>query len=365
MAPYGYKNIKIGDYHKYVEIVPSEAKIVRDIFAEVAKGLVAPITIRNQFVRTTTYNMHKSNFLKMLRNRYYIGEVNVKAYQNKPAYWTKGLHQAIIDIDTFNTVQDILDGSRRQQARAGKCVHPDLFLRKFLICPVCGASLTGSRSTSCTGNRYAYYHCSVDSKHFRCNALEANDIFRRYVGSLTPNTTVMNLYDLILKDLNKSMGRDIDDQRSVLKDERSKIDQRLASLEDKYMDGELSKEDFERIKLRYQEQRTAISDKVDSLGHPNATNIEHKLDYAISLISNMPKYIEDAPVDIKMKLVSSMFPQKLHFDGKSYRTDHFNEVLSLIYQQTNILRGTKTKNSSDCSNELFSVPRTRLELART
>ena len=27
--------------------------------------------------------------------------------------------------------------------------------------------------------------------------------------------------------------------------------------------------------------------------------------------------------------------------------------------------GDKTKNSSDCSNELFSVPRTRLELART
>ena len=175
----------------------------------------------------------------------------------------------------------------------------------------------------------------------------------------------MNLYDLILKDLNKSMGRDIDDQRSALKGERSKIDQRLAALEDKYMDGELSKEDFERIKLRYQEQRTAISDKVNSLGHPDATNIEHKLDYAISLINNLPQYIEDAPVDVKMKLVSSMFPEKLHFDGKSYRTDHFNEVLNLIYRQTNTLRCTKTKNSSDFSNELRSVPRTRLELART
>lgn len=277
MAPYGYKNVKISDYHKYVEIVPSEAKIVRDIFAEVAKGLVAPITIRNQFVRTTS--MHKSNFLKMLRNRYYIGEVYVKAYKEKPAYWTKGLHQAIIDIDTFNTVQDILDGSRRKQARAGKCVHPDLFLRKFLICPVCGASLTESRSTSCTGNRYAYYHCSVDSKHFRCNALEANDIFRRYVGSLTPNLTVMNLYNVILKDLNKSFEQDLDSQRAALKDERTKIDQRLAMLEDKYMDGELSKEDFERIKHRYQEQRATISERVDSLGLSDATNIEHKLDY--------------------------------------------------------------------------------------
>ena len=365
MAPYGYKNIKLDDYNKYVEIVPSEAKNVQAIFAEVAKGLVAPITIRNQFVRTTAYKMHKSNFLKMLRNRYYIGEVYVKAYKEKPAYWAKGLHQAIIDVDTFNAVQDILDGSRRKQARAGKCVHPDLFLRKFLVCPVCGASLTGSRSTSCTGNRYAYYHCSVDSKHFRVNALEANDLFRRYVGGLTPNETVMDLYDAVLKDIHKSMGQDMNAQRTELKADRAQLDQRLAQLEDKFLDGEISKEDFERIKIRYQQQRNAISEKVDLLKIPDATNIEHKLDYAITLINSLPKYVDDAPVDVKMKLVSSMFPEKLLFDGKSYRTDTFNEVLSLIYQQTNFLRGNKTKNSSDFSNELLSVPRTRLELART
>ncbi len=364
MAPYGYKNVKIDDYNRYVEIVPTEAKIVQSIFSEVAKGLVAPITIRNQFVRMTAYKMHKSNFLRMLRNRYYIGEVYVKAYKEKPAYWTKGMHQAIIDVDVFNRVQDILDGSRRKQARAGKCVHPDLFLRKFLVCPVCGASLTGSRSTSCTGSRYAYYHCSVDSKHFRFNALEANDLFRRYVGALTPNDTVMDLYDVVLKDLHKSMGRDMDAQRATLKEERAQLDQRLAQLEDKFLDGEISKEDFGRIKIRYQQQRNAISEKVDLLKTPDATNIEHKLDYAITLINSLPKYVNDAPVDVKMKLVSSMFPEKLLFDGTSYRTDTFNEVLSLIYQQTNVLRGNKTKNPSDFSNGLLSVPRTRLELAQ-
>ena len=105
--------------------------------------------------------------------------------------------------------------------------------------------------------------------------------------------------------------------------------------------------------------------EVNLLKIPDATDIEHKLDYAITLINSLPKYVDDAPVDVKMKLVSSMFPEKLLFDGKSYRTDTFNEVLSLIYQQTNLFRGNKTNNSSDFSNELLSVPRTRLELART
>ena len=42
---------------------------------------------------------------------------------------------------------------------------------------------------------------------------------------------------------------------------------------------------------------------------------------------------------IKIKLISSMFPEKIEFDGKTYRTNSYNKVLDLIYQQTNKLRG--------------------------
>ena len=38
-----------------------------------------------------------------------------------------------------------------------------------------------------------------------------------------------------------------------------------------------------------------------------------------------------------------MFPEKIEFDGKKYRTKSYNKVLDLIYQQTNELRGDKKR----------------------
>ena len=38
-----------------------------------------------------------------------------------------------------------------------------------------------------------------------------------------------------------------------------------------------------------------------------------------------------------------MFYEKIEFDGKNYRTTNYNQVLDLIYQQTNELRGEQNE----------------------
>lgn len=58
-------------------------------------------------------------------------------------------------------------------------------------------------------------------------------------------------------------------------------------------------------------------------------------------------YIRDAPLEVKTKLIGSSFPQKLEFDGRTYRTTTMNKVLDLIYQQTKELRGYEKKNETD------------------
>ena len=48
-----------------------------------------------------------------------------------------------------------------------------------------------------------------------------------------------------------------------------------------------------------------------------------------------------------------MFPQKIEFDGKTYRTNSYNKVLDLIYQQTNELRGVEKKRG--CPKRVPSI----------
>ncbi len=55
-----------------------------------------------------------------------------------------------------------------------------------------------------------------------------------------------------------------------------------------------------------------------------------------------------------------MFPEKIEFDGKTYRTNSYNKVLDLIYQQTNELRGVKKKRR-EFFNFLGLIPRAGIE----
>ena len=51
-----------------------------------------------------------------------------------------------------------------------------------------------------------------------------------------------------------------------------------------------------------------------------------------------------------------MFPEKIEFDGKTYRTNSYNKVLDLIYQETNKLRGEEKKSGESFSTFSASVP---------
>ena len=101
----------------------------------------------------------------------------------------------------------ILDGKKKHTPKLTKPINPDLYLRKFLVCPICGHALTGSESKG-NGGKYAYYHCCHDGKHLRKRADEVNEGFARYVSCLTPNEEVLSLYKEVLTDVRNEQGRE-------------------------------------------------------------------------------------------------------------------------------------------------------------
>ena len=358
-APRGYKNIKIDDYNKYVEIVPEEAKIIRQVFADVARGLETPTYIHKQYDRKG-FKVNKNSWFDMLRNHFYIGEVRVPEHDGKSAYYTKGVHDAIIDKDTFYKVQEILDGNRKQSPKLSKKIHPDLFLRKYLVCPICGYPLTGATSSG-NGGKYTYYNCSHNAKHLRCRAEEANEMFAKYVASLKPNQPILELYKEILVDLKRERDGNSKQEVNILKLELSKIKERISKLDDKFIDGDIDKNTHIRMIEKYAKEEMQLNEKIEIMLNPNRTNIEPKLDYSINLISSIDSYIRDAPVEVKCKLIGSMFPEKIVFDKESYRTNSYNKVLDLIYQQTNELRGKGKADKLNNSILSASVPRPGVE----
>ena len=84
--------------------------------------------------------------------------------------------------------------------------------------------------------------------------------------------------------------------------------------------------------------------------------VQDKRNYSINIIGNLGDFFKSAKPEVKVLLLGSIFPQKIEFDGKNYRTNSYNRMLDVIYQETNRLQGQKNEKSSDFSEDFNWVP---------
>ena len=377
-APIGYLNQRVSLNETHLMIDEKIAPVIEDVFKEIAKGIeiVEKIRVRyspllkrvNGGYRTKdmavtrslkNQPISRSAFYRMLRNHIYIGEVFLPAYKDEPQQYIKAIHEAIIDRKTFFLVQDILDGKNKNKPKVGKTDKPELFLRKYLVCPYCGHSITGGISKG-NGGKYAYYNCG-HCHQVKSRAERANETFASFLDSLRPTEEAQRLYELIMQDLTQQGVKRRENNIKDLKIKLEEVKNKLNEVEDKFMRNEISFEQYNRMYDRFMNDQRIQEEELRTLTNSKMKQIEPKLLYSYSLINNMSEYIRNASVEVKRSLIGSIFSDKIEFDGNNYRTIKLNEVASLIFQNNSDL--TKQKQDVDYTTSR-SVPRAGLEPAQ-
>ena len=358
-APRGYINVRRAKHDCWVEVDPSTAPLIRQLFNEVALGLEVPTVIGRRIFP----KLPSTSLFEMLRNPFYAGIVHVPAYNGDPEQDVQGIHEALVDKRTFDVVQEVLDGKKKKTPKIGKTVNPVLYLRRYLTCPICGAPLTGAVSRG-NGGQYAYYFCNHDHKHLNVRADATNDSFVKYVSKLKPNKAVLELYNEILQDIRGERVRDNHKQADKLQAEVVSIEERMNRVNDLYFDGEITKADRDKNIARHKEKVERLKTQIAALRLSADMRIKDKLSYSINLISNLGKFFQSANCEVKTKLLGSISPEKLLFDGKKYRTKSFNGMLNLIFKETKYLQGKRKAESPIFRGNSAQVPKAGLEPAR-
>ena len=363
VAPRGYKNVHAVDENgmpieKRVEINEEAAPLIKRIFNEVGKGIEAPANIR----RRIAPQIPVSSFFLILRNIFYKGKVRVPATKDEPEIIVNGIHTPLVTEELFDRVQDILDGKRKHKPKLTKPIKPEFYLRKHLVCPICGRSITGAFSTGGSGQKYPYYFCPESGKHLRMSADKVNSKFIEYIHSLRPKDSTIDLYMNIVNDLRKDELQEVNNEIKKLRNELTEIERKIDQIDDRYLDGRMCDEDYHRMLNRQKTNKQKIQDRIDILKTPNCTKIEPQLKYAISLIDNIDTFFSMAPTEAKIKILCSIFSGKVEFDGEFFRTEEFNRVLTLIYQTDSLLEENKKGEISNFSENSTLVPPSRIEL---
>ena len=156
-APYGY--INVDDRNEPVQPDPVKSKTVMRIFELYSlgnltfEGLADRLVEEGHIYRETMPRFHRTALSYILNNRFYIGELhrNGRVFQGK--------YRRIVERDTFDACQDILNGKNR---RTGS---PDLpYSGGLFTCAHCGQMITGERirrKLRCGGVReHIYYRCA-------------------------------------------------------------------------------------------------------------------------------------------------------------------------------------------------------------
>ncbi|NOY47297.1 MAG: recombinase family protein [Chlorobi bacterium] len=354
--PYGFSRVRYG---KYASLAPDEdSELLPSIFNKVSLGVESLEGLRKQF-RDKGYKKSKATFYKMLRNRVYIGMVKVPEYRKEDSYWIDGLHDAIIDITTFNKVQDVLEGKNRHAKLPSK-KNEALPLRGFLECDNCGNTLTGSVSTG-NGGKYGYYHCRSNCKT-RVSAISIHNVFKaKILNKIKVSDNVFNLYLEIITDVQKAKRGDKGEHIKSLNQKIQETISLIENTEDKYASDKIKEEPFNRMLNRYNTNLMSLRAELEEVKEAKALSVK-TIETAVEMIKIIPQLFENGDFDQKVKILGLLFPEKLIISKNECRTKKQNIVIELLTRVNKGLKkfGTKKAIISDGLSTL--APPLRLEL---
>jgi site-specific DNA recombinase len=356
-APVGYRNDK---ENKNILFDPVSSVFVIRAFEMIATGMYYAEEVRIYIRDQYGYYFTKQKFLNLLRNRFYCGIIEIKPWRNEPGFSLKGVHEPMVSEELFNRVQWVMNNRKKSKGQS-ELRRTEFPLRSLLVCPRCGRHLTGSASKSRNGGLHHYYHCQKKYHcDFRVRADIAHDRLEEFFGSFKIQPEVKKLYRLILEKKFNQMNSGKETDLKKIKVEMSGLTTKLKSLNEKFISDHIDVATYSEMKKKLDEDMAALKNQETQI-------LEQESDFSLyikkgfTLVDNLRRFYHDASVEVKQKIVGSIFPQKLVFDQNSYRTSPVNEAFLLITRTINQLQGNKKQNATVSDGIFDDAPPPGLE----
>lgn len=272
-SPYGYVN---GDNLKLI-LNEEEAAVVRQMFAWRLEGWgrkkIAGLLNKRGITSKTGLQWSEKMIGSVLDNLTYTGATHWKKAEDpeEKRIIVHGMHEAIVDMDTYEQVQKI-----KQRVREGIMnVSPYEFPFSTIVkCAICGRSYNG-KMTKYKESIYHGYRCNGKGRpNMNCSSSE-----------ITESKLVKLLMDRIgvIADENLSVDKVIEPTKLDVEKERKRINKKLSESKDRRMkwakamgDSKMSYEEYSALIDGDQEQMEALQKELESLPEKNVSKGNRK-----------------------------------------------------------------------------------------
>ncbi|WP_335974089.1 recombinase family protein [Gaetbulibacter jejuensis] len=346
-APIGYKHVRInGDSTLEFN---HDAPIVREAFEKMAAGINTADEIR-RWMNSKGVKISKSNFPNLIRNITYSGKLLVKKLGEQPQMIVPGMHPAIISEELFSAANDALNGRvRKMDFKSDKTnLYP---LKGHLYCKKHQRTLSAYASTGRKGVKYHYYICT--KPHVKCDRYPVDVLHEKVEKILSKiqfSAKIVGTYRHVLK---RTFESDSTNRKSSIRNlmiEIEKLSKRREFINDEYMDGKLSSEDYQELKNSINSKLFELKNQLDELNKQTSPFNEY-VDKQIPMLENLVEYYRSVDGKTKNRILGCIFSEKLVFEDGKVATIKFTKPIQLLLNASKGLE--KLENKKEVENDLF------------
>lgn len=119
------------------------------------------------------------------------------------------------------------------------------------------------------------------------------------------------------------------------------------------LDGTLEPVDYKTIKNRYESSINDLENRLRNISH-DSSDLDNLIRYGRLFFTHMDEFYTEGTLSVKQQLIGSMFPEKLVFENKTYRTIKKNPLIPLTCRpskDSRRLKNKKTGNFAGLSNK--------------
>ncbi len=350
--PYGY--IKDPDDKNHWIVDETAADVVRDIFkmciagkgpSQIAKTLsqrkifVPTAHLREIGINTPTkvsedvFAWQPRTISDILAKREYLGHtVNFKTrkksykskqkIKNEPSEWVvfENTHEAIIDQETFDIVQNIRNG-RRRLTPMGKMP----ILSGMLYCADCGAKLYQVRARGWTHEQEHFVCATYRKQKGKCTSHQIRNVQVEQILLTEINRMLTfvrehesEFVELLSKKNERELNRQFQESSRELEQSMQRITKLYSIIQRLYednLDGKISDERFAKMTATYEQEQKDLEEQVAVLRKTLAAVKEQRINVD-SFIAQVKKYTEVKELDAEIirnlvKRIDVFTPEKV------------------------------------------------------
>lgn len=273
-TPYGYKHVRGDDGKSVAVVVDWKAANVRRIFELYAyhnhtlDSLAAAVKSEGMTYTEAQPYFVRSKLYEILTNRAYIGEVQ------HLGVWYPGIHQPIVDRETFDRVQHLL-GRRMYRS------HEMLYAGGLIKCGHCGRPISGEAKTKITTrgeHHYTYYRCAGYNAEGHPRIRLREQELDEQVLAMFDRMRVDDELKSLIADTIRAMA---ESEQGVLRENRHRISAELTRVRNQKdqllnlrLAGDVDQETYGKKMLELRDRETHLQVELDKAGRDQSEEAE-------------------------------------------------------------------------------------------